>query len=97
MVPMRRLPHLNGVKAFEAAARCGSFAAAAAEMNVSSAAISRMVRVLEGRLGVALFQRRANRLTLTAHGRTYQVGLSPSSMRSRSSPISCRLERAVVF
>lgn len=74
---MRRLPHLNGIKAFEAAARCGSFAAAAAEMNVSSAAISRMVRVLEGRLGVALFQRRANRLTLTAHGRIYQVGLSP--------------------
>ena len=47
------------------------------EMNVSSAAISRMVRVLKERLGVALFQRRANRLTLTAHGRTYQVGLSP--------------------
>lgn len=77
MVPMRRLPHLNGVKAFEAAARCGSFAAAAAEMNVSSAAVSRMVRVLEERLGVALFERAANRLTLTTHGRTYQVGLSP--------------------
>jgi LysR family glycine cleavage system transcriptional activator len=74
---MRRLPHLNGVKAFEAAARCGSFAAAAAEMNVSSAAVSRMVRVLEERLGVALFERAANRLTLTTHGRTYQVGLSP--------------------
>lgn len=74
---MRRLPHLNGIKAFEAAARCGSFAAAAAEMNVTSAAISRMVQVLEGRLGVTLFERRANRLVLTAHGRTYQVGLSP--------------------
>ena len=74
---MRRLPHLNGIKAFEAAARCGSFAAAAAEMNISPAAVSRMVRVLEGRLGVALFERSPNRLTLTAHGRTYQVGLSP--------------------
>ena len=49
---MRHLPHLNGVKAFEAAARCGSFAGAAAEMNVSPAAVSRLVRLLEGRLGV---------------------------------------------
>jgi LysR family transcriptional regulator, glycine cleavage system transcriptional activator len=74
---MRRLPHLNGIKAFEAAARSGSFAAAAAEMNVTAAAISRMVQVLEVRLGVTLFERRANRLALTPEGRTYQVGLSP--------------------
>ena len=74
---MRRLPHLNGVKAFEAAARCGSFAGAAAEMNVSPAAVSRLVRLLEGRLGVHLFERGANRLTLTPQGRMYQIGLSP--------------------
>jgi LysR family transcriptional regulator, glycine cleavage system transcriptional activator len=74
---MRRLPHLNGVKAFEAAARCGSFAGAAAEMNVSAAAVSRLVRLLEGRLGVDLFERGANRLALTPQGRMYQVGLSP--------------------
>ena len=61
---MRRLPHLNGLRAFDAAARCGSFAAAAAELNVSAAAVSRMVRVLEERLGVALFERGANRLRL---------------------------------
>ena len=60
---MRRLPHLNGIKAFEAAARSGSFAAAAAEMNVTAAAVSRMVHVLEARLGVTLFERRANRLS----------------------------------
>jgi LysR family transcriptional regulator, glycine cleavage system transcriptional activator len=77
MVAMRRLPHLNGIKAFEVAARCGSFAAAATEMNVTAAAVSRMVQVLEARLGVPLFERKANRLMLTAHGRTYQVGLSP--------------------
>jgi LysR family transcriptional regulator, glycine cleavage system transcriptional activator len=74
---LRRLPHLNGIKAFDAAARCGSFAAAAAELNVSAAAVSRMVRVLEERLGVALFERGANRLRLTAAGRTYHVGLTP--------------------
>jgi LysR family glycine cleavage system transcriptional activator len=74
---MRRLPHLNGIRAFDAAARHGSFAGAAAELNVSAAAVSRMVRVLEDRLGVALFERGANRLALTPHGRTYHVGLSP--------------------
>jgi len=74
---MRRLPFLNGVKAFEAAARHGSFAAAAAELNVSPAAISRMVHLLEERLGVALFERAANRLALTAAGGVYQTGLTP--------------------
>ena len=73
---MRRLPFLNGVRAFEAAARGGSFAAAADEMHVSPAAISRMVRLLEERLGVALFQRKANRLVLTPAGRAYQGGLT---------------------
>ena len=74
---MRRLLFLNGIKAFEAAARGGSFAAAALELNVSSAAISRMVHLLEERLGVALFERKANRLALTAAGRAYQSGLTP--------------------
>jgi len=74
---MRRLLFLNGIKAFEAAARGGSFAAAALELNVSAAAISRMVHLLEARLGVALFERKANRLALTAAGRAYQSGLTP--------------------
>ena len=73
---MRRLPFLNGVRAFEAAGRTGSFAAAAEELHVSPAAISRMVRLLEARLGVALFERRANRLSLTAAGARYRAGLT---------------------
>ena len=73
---MRRLPFLNGVRAFEAAARRGSFAAAAGELNVTAAAVSRMVRLLEQRLGVVLFQRHANGLTLTPAGRAYQGGLT---------------------
>jgi len=73
---MRRLPFLNGVRAFEAAARLGGFARAAAELNVSPAAVSRMVRLLEQRLGVALFGRGANRLTPTPAGRAYQAGLT---------------------
>lgn len=73
---MRRLPSLNGVRAFEAAARCGSFAAAGLELNVTPAAVSRLVRLLEQRLDVALFQRHANRLRLTPAGQTYQAGLT---------------------
>jgi len=74
---LRRLLFLNGIKAFEAAARGGSFAAAGQELNVSAAAISRMVHLLEERLGVALFERKANKLALTAAGRAYQSGLTP--------------------
>src|SRR3954447_18210143 len=74
---MRRLLFLNGMKAFEAAARSGSFAGSGAELNVSAAAISRLVQLLEQRLGVALFERKANRLELTAAGRAYQSGLTP--------------------
>ncbi|MDB5546326.1 MAG: LysR family transcriptional regulator [Hyphomicrobiales bacterium] len=74
---MRRLPSLNGLKAFEAAARTGSFSEAATELGVSPAAISRLVRLLEERLGVTFFERAANSLTLTAAGFAYQRGLTP--------------------
>lgn len=74
---MRRLLFLNGIKAFEAAARGGSFAAAGTELNVSAAAVSRMVHLLEERLGLPLFERKANRLALTPAGRAYQSGLTP--------------------
>ena len=74
---MRRLPFLNGVRAFEAAARSGSFIRAADELHVTPAAVSRMVRLLEDRLQVRLFERAANRLSLTEAGRTYATGLTP--------------------
>ena len=74
---MRKLPFLNGIRAFEAAARAESFAKAASELHVTPAAVSRMVQLLEQRLGVPLFERKANRLGLTAAGRAYQAGLSP--------------------
>lgn len=74
---MRKLPFLNGIKAFEAAARHGSFAGAAEELNVSAAAVSRLVHLLEERLGIALFARQANRLVATPAGQAYQAGLTP--------------------
>ncbi|MBI3504048.1 MAG: LysR family transcriptional regulator [Proteobacteria bacterium] len=74
---MRRLPFLNGMRAFEAAARLGGFAAAATELGVTAAAVSRLVRLLELRMGTTLFERSANRLTLSPAGRTYRDGLGP--------------------
>lgn len=73
---MQRLPSPNGLRAFEAAARLGSFAAAAAELNVTPGAVSRLVRLLEERLGFALFERRPNGLALTAQGAAYGPGLT---------------------
>jgi len=73
---MRQLPFMNGIKAFEAAARNGSFARAADELRVTPAAVSRMVHLLEERLGLKLFERKANRLAPTPAGRTYQAGLT---------------------
>jgi len=76
-----RLPPLNGLKAFEAAARTGSYVAAAHEMNVSPSAISRLVKLLEARLNAALFVRRANGLTLTQAGSTYLTELTSAFER----------------
>lgn len=71
----RTLPFMNGLRAFEAAARHGSFAAGGAELHVSPAAVSRLVRLLEQRLGIVLFERRSNRLALTPAGGAYRAGL----------------------
>jgi LysR family glycine cleavage system transcriptional activator len=68
---MRPLPPLNAVRAFEAAARRGSFTAAATELGVSHAAISRHVRGLEARLGVPLLLREGRGLVLTEAGQDF--------------------------
>jgi LysR family transcriptional regulator, glycine cleavage system transcriptional activator len=72
----RRLPQLNALRAFEAAARLGSFAAAAAELHVTPGAVSQQVRGLEDWLGLRLFERRPQALQLTAAGRGYLPSLS---------------------
>jgi LysR family transcriptional regulator, glycine cleavage system transcriptional activator len=62
------LPSLASIRAFEAAARLGSFAKAAAELGTSSASVSYHVRQLERQTGVPLFLRHAQKVTLTEHG-----------------------------
>jgi LysR family glycine cleavage system transcriptional activator len=63
-----RLPPLNALKAFEAAARHASVRKAARELNVSPAAVSHQIRNLEATLGVQLFQRLNRALRLTPAG-----------------------------
>lgn len=65
---MVRLPPLNALRAFEAAARHGSFSRAAEELHVTQGAVSRHVKLLEEHLGVALFRRRPQGITLTEAG-----------------------------
>jgi len=67
----RRLPPLNALKAFEAAARSESFTRAAEEPHVTQGAVSHQVKALEATLGLKLFNRERQRLTLTDAGRDY--------------------------
>ena len=87
MPARRKLPPLNALKAFEAAARSGGFTAAAEEMFVSPGAISRHVSNLEAFLGVTLFQRGHNDVRLTADGADYlaQIAAALSAIEKASS------------
>jgi LysR family glycine cleavage system transcriptional activator len=67
----RRLPSLNALKAFEAAARHESFTKAADELAVTQGAVSHQVKGLEAELGLKLFNRERQRLVITEAGRGY--------------------------
>src|SRR5262245_32339082 len=71
MPVMRRLPPLNALRAFEAAARSENFSHAATELGVSQAAVSQHVKSLEAALGLKLFARDGKRLLITSAGREY--------------------------
>ncbi|MEZ5924635.1 MAG: LysR substrate-binding domain-containing protein [Hyphomicrobiaceae bacterium] len=87
----RRLPPLASLAPFEAAGRLGSFSAAAVELNLTQAAISRQISALEHSLGVRLFERKRYGVELTANGAELlkEVGsalavLADASDRARS-------------
>lgn len=71
----RRLPPLNAVRAFEAAARHLSFTRAADELCVTQAAVSHQVKMLESWLGISLFHRQNRALTLTGSGQSYRLAI----------------------
>ena len=65
----RRLPPLNSMKCFEAAGRLLSFTDAAKELNVTQAAISHQIKIIEEYLGVPLFIRSPRKIALTEQGK----------------------------
>lgn len=67
----RRLPPLNALKAFEAAARHLSFTKAAEELFVTQAAISHQIKALEENLSMKMFRRKNRTLLLTEEGQSY--------------------------
>jgi LysR family glycine cleavage system transcriptional activator len=81
-----KMPPLEWVRAFEAAARCGSFTAAAAETGSAWSAISQRIGHLEKLLGTTLFYRRARSIALTVEGEAWlsHVRLAPDNLRDSS-------------
>lgn len=71
-----KVPPLNPLRAFEAAARTGSLTKAAEELHVTPTAVSRHVRSLENYLDCELFERKPSSLVLTPAGRTYAASLT---------------------
>lgn len=72
---MRRLPPLSSLRAFEAAARHGSFKRAASELMVTATAVSHQIRTLEEHLDIRLFDRQTRRVILTEQGRALYLVL----------------------
>lgn len=68
---MKRLPPLNTLRAFEAAARHESFLQAAGELHLTPSAVSHQIRTLEEHLGVSLFRRRPRAVSLNDSGRAF--------------------------
>ena len=71
-----RLPPLNALRAFEAAARLASISRAADEIHVTHGAISHQVKALEEFLGVPLLVRKGRGVAVTAAGKRLAVGMT---------------------
>lgn len=94
----RRLPPLNALRAFEAAARHQSFAAAAEELCVTPGAISRQIKTLEDYFGAPVFDRDHRKVTLTPESRAFaqlvkevferlQMGAAQMASQGRHKPL----------
>ena len=102
----RRLPSMTSLVVLEAVARRLSFTQAAAELNVTQAAVSRQIHALEQELGFPLFRRLHRRVELTERGRMLAQVLSQSfalidqtltSVRSQSEADELAIGASVAF
>ena len=78
---MTNLPPLSAIRAFEAAARHGSFTKAAEELGMTQAAISYQVKLLEDRVGTPLFLRQARKVVLSDAGKRLAPGIEEAFQR----------------
>lgn len=78
---MLRLPPLSAIRAFEAAARHGSFTKAAEELGMTQAAVSYQVKVLEDRVGTPLFLRQPRRVVLSEAGKRLAPAVAEAFQR----------------
>lgn len=86
------LPSLNGMRAFEAAARLGSIKDAAEELHLTPSAVSRHIRALEDCIGQPLFERGFRQITVTMRGSYYARSLSEAfaAIRQATEDVSAR-------
>jgi LysR family glycine cleavage system transcriptional activator len=103
---VRKLPPLNAVRTFEAAARHVSFTRAAAELHVTHGAVSRQVALLEDWFGVKLFRRSPSQIALTDAGRQYfrevaaildRLALASLDLRESAAPTALRINAPPTF
>jgi len=98
--PRSKGPPLNALRAFEAAARLGGFAAAGDELCVTPGAIAQHVKALEAWAGAQLFERRSQGVQLTPLGASVMndfdtafdlLGEAVQTLRSRAAPTDIRI------
>jgi LysR family glycine cleavage system transcriptional activator len=101
-----RLPSTKTLRAFQLAARSGSFKTAASQLFLTPSAVSHQIRALEEEVGVALFHRGARTLTLTDAGSTYlaeieylfeRLDTATRELRARAGRSTLRLRVASFF
>jgi len=91
--PDLRLPSLDGLRAFEAAARLGTFERAADELAITASAVGKRIGALEELLGVVLLQRGAKTLTLSTVGKEYLVQVRSALSLLAAMPLHQRTEQ----
>jgi len=87
---MSRLPPLSAIRAFEAAARHGSFTRAAEELGMTQAAVSYQVKLLEDRVGMALFLRQPRKVVLSEAGQRLAPTIAEAFQRLNAAFASLR-------
>lgn len=94
----QRLPSLDLLKAFEAAARLLSFTKAGEELHLTQSAVSRQMKELEDQLGVSLFQRRHRALSLTDAGQAFYPSVAQvlATMRAATDRLRAQAGRRML-